>query len=156
MLSPNEEALLYTLSVRLGVEIYMVGVGERAFLPKQYAGPGSVTTAPTGLSEWHWECAERPDETPWWIHTHPEMNAFFSDRDVCGAHVLWDTIRRPIYATVLGLENQREEVLIDQWWIDQHPLYKYMIPSWVYEINDVWRDALERKREERWERRHRR
>jgi len=59
-------------------------------------------------------------EMPWWTHTHPDMDAFFSEEDVRGAHVMWELIARPFKAIVLGNQN-RLELLINQKWLRANP-----------------------------------
>lgn len=133
MTLPMEEEI-YELSDRLGVEIYLLGVGDRIFLPHQQATPFSTETIPqdTIMVEWVVEALERTDQEVWWLHTHPGMPAFFSKRDVLGAHNLWDAVGRPFRAVVLGAEGQRYEVIIDEDWVEKNPLVTTPLrnPQW--------------------------
>jgi hypothetical protein len=139
----ENEVALYTLSDRLSVEIYVLGVGEESFLPKQRSMPSNVWTVPNApeMAEWMEAAITRPTDRLWWTHTHPGMGAFFSSIDVDGAHELFDMVRRPIEATVLGQNEARHEELIDEDWLKKHPkVVRYQQPysPWNDRSNMRW------------------
>ena len=115
----RREDVLYALSERLGVEVYLVGVGDRVFLPRQLGTIASVATDGQTMAQWVIACIEHPDEMPWWMHTHPGATAWFSPTDEEGARRLYEAVRRPIRAIVLG-KNSRHEELITARWVARH------------------------------------
>lgn len=131
MLNNLEEAAIYELSDTLGVEVYIVGVGDQVFIPKQQSSPAHVATREGGLAEWMMACLDNPDEIPWWLHTHPGMPAFFSLTDEDGARELWEAIRKPFFAFVLGENGERHEELIDEAWIAAHPRRAVVPLKWI-------------------------
>src|SRR5437899_319987 len=93
-LNSLEEVALYDLSDHLGVEIYVLGVGEDMFLPRQQSAPCAVHTEKGATAEWMEAAITRQTDNLWWTHTHPSMGAFFSQTDVSEAHALWEKIGR--------------------------------------------------------------
>ena len=136
-----EEATLYDLSDHLGVEIYVLGVGEDMFLPRQQSAPCTVHTEKGATAEWMEAAITRPADNLWWTHTHPSMGAFFSQQDVSGAHALWEMVCRPIHATVLGKDAAKHEETIDETWIAQHPALP-PLPEHTY--NTRWDNRLKK------------
>lgn len=133
MMTAEQESRLYLLSETLDVEIYVVGVGDKTFVPAQSSAPVSTSTKDGALSEWVIACLDGPEEVPWWTHTHPAMDAFFSVTDVRGAHNLWEAIRRPIQATVLGHKQARHSETIDAEWVSENPKPESPLAGYVLE-----------------------
>lgn len=152
MLNPLEEQALYELSSRLNVELYMVGVDRQMFLPEQESAPASVSTVKGALAEWVMACLENPEGIPWWTHTHPKMSAFFSATDVIGAHELFSAIKRPIFAFVLGQDNNRHEVIIDTDWLKKNPKpVPVKVVGWSWKNDWRWSPRKDYQKECIWD-----
>jgi hypothetical protein len=128
----KREKQLYDLSERLGIEIYVLEVGRKLFLPEQLGTGGTVRTKAGATVDWMATALENPTDPLGWTHTHPNMNAFFSSLDEDGAHALYDMVRRPINAVVLGRDAARHTELIDEKWIEDHPFRPPLpqLPLW--------------------------
>ena len=121
MLSRRRELWWYKTSVKLGIEITLMGVGKWVYLPGQWGTPVSFQTEEGETALWMKRSIDKPRDTPWWFHTHPNMSAFISSTDISGAHAMWEMIRKPFLAIVAGRDDQRLEKTITEKWIRRHP-----------------------------------
>lgn len=127
MIGRRQEKFWFHLSRQLGIELCLVGVGKKKFIPEQDGTAAAFETRDTGLAEWQVAAIDRPDEQAWWVHTHPTMNAFISSDDVYGAHVMYDLIRRPFTAVVLGKYGSKFVEQITQQWLTKNPCPKEVL-----------------------------
>jgi hypothetical protein len=120
-MSRRRELWWYKTSEKLGIEITLMGVGDWTYLPGQWGTPVSFQTEDGETALWMKRSIDRPYDMPWWFHTHPNMSPFISTEDVRGAHAMWDMIKKPFRAIIVGRKDQRLEKTINERWIRRHP-----------------------------------
>lgn len=141
-MQPKREKILYDLSEKLGIELFVLEVGRKVFVPEQSGQGAYVGTKPGGTLLWTQAALTDQAAPLTWTHTHPGMGAFFSTTDVSGAWRLRKTVtgedvERSVKAVVLGKEGARYEVEINKEWTEANPEPKIM--EWKPEPRPITR-----------------